>query len=154
MLEPGASPRRRFKKPARETDRGAHRAQDSQAMKRVKLTDIPVEHVVERFVAIAVAQDRALDQDDTRTYNRLFTQMQDVREELKSRPGDERRALVPLLEHPNPQVRFIAAITTLEIAPKAARRALELIKERQEYPQAADAYGVLRRLDGVSLFPD
>lgn len=123
-------------------------------MKRLKLADIPVEQLVERFVAIAVAQDQALGRDDTKTYNRLFPQMQDVREELKSRPGDERRALVPLLKHPNPQVRFIAAITTLEIAPEAARRALELIKERQEFPPAADAYGVLRRLDGVSLFPD
>jgi hypothetical protein len=123
-------------------------------MKRINLKEMAVQHLVERFVAIAVSQDRALDRDDTRTYNRLFPQMQDVREELKSRSGDERRALVPLLEHPNPQVRFIAAITTLEIAPEAARRALELIKERQEYPQAADAYGVLRRLDGVSLFPD
>lgn len=75
-------------------------------MKRLKLADIPVEQLVERFVAIAVAQDQALGRDDTKTYNRLFPQMQDVREELKSRPGDERRALVPLLKHPNPQVRF------------------------------------------------
>jgi hypothetical protein len=123
-------------------------------MKPFKLADIPVEQLVERFVAIAVAQDRALGRDDTRTYNRLFPQMQEVREELKKRPGDQRRALVPLLDHPSPQVRFVAAITTLEIAPEAARRALELIKDRDEFPQAADAYGVLRRLDGVSLFPD
>ncbi len=123
-------------------------------MKRTSLKEMAVEHLVERFVALAVAESEAIDRGDNARYNRLFPQLEDVREELKERPGDQRRALVPLLDHPNPQVRLIAAVSTLEIAPKAARRALELIKERQEFPQAADAYGVLRRLDGVSLFPD
>jgi hypothetical protein len=131
-----------------------HRTQDSQAMKRISLKEMSVEHLVERFVALAVAESEAIDRGDNSMYNRLFPQMEDVREELKDRPGDQRRALVPLLDHPNPQVRLIAAVTTLEVAPEVARRALELIKDRDEFPQAADAYGVLRRLDGVSLFPD
>ncbi len=123
-------------------------------MKRISLKEMAVEHLVERFVALAVAESEAIDRGDNASYNRLFPQMEDVREELKKRPGDQRRALVPLFEHPNPQVRLIAAVSTLEIAPEAARRVLELIKDRDEFPQAADAYGVLRRLDGVSLFPD
>jgi hypothetical protein len=123
-------------------------------MKRTNLEAMSVEHLVERFVALAVAESEAIDRGDNARYNRLFPQLEDVREELKARPGDQRRALVPLLDHPNPQVRLIAAVSTLEIAPEAARRALELIKDRDEFPQAADAYGVLRRLDGVSLFPD
>jgi hypothetical protein len=123
-------------------------------MKRTSLKEMAVEHLAERFVALAVAESEAIDRGDIARYNRLFPQLEDVREELKKRPGDQRRALVPLLEHPNPQVRLIAAVSTLEVAPEAARRALELIKDRDEFPQAADAYGVLRRLDGVSLFPD
>jgi hypothetical protein len=122
-------------------------------MKRKPPREMTVEQLVEHFVAIAVAQDQALDRDDTGAYNRLFSQMQRVREELRSRAGDQRRVLVPLLAHPNVQVRLVAAMTTLAIAPEAARRALKLIKERKEFPQAADASMTLRSLEDGTLIP-
>lgn len=111
------------------------------------LRTLTVERLVERFVAIALAQYNALEMDDTQKYNRLFDQMTAVRKELKKRPGDQRQALIALLEHPNPQVRLIAARTTLPIARAAAQQALQLMKDRQEFPQAADASWTLRILE-------
>jgi hypothetical protein len=65
-----------------------------------------------------------------------------------------RRALIPLLEHPNPQVRLKSAITTLALAPEAARRALQIISDRNEYPQAADARGMMSDLDEGRFIPN
>lgn len=112
-----------------------------------ELKALNVERLVDRFVEIALAQDRALDMNDTSKYNRLFDQMTLVLEELQTRPGDQRQALLPLLDHPNAQVRLMAAERTLAIAPAAARQALQVMKDRREFPQAADASWALRTLD-------
>ncbi len=116
-------------------------------MKRAKLQDMSVTDLVERFVAIALAQDRALLWDETAKYNRLYDQMDEVKAELKNRASDERHALLPLHAHPNAQVRLKAAIATLAVAPESARSVLQAISDRDEYPQAAYARGMLRALE-------
>jgi hypothetical protein len=113
-----------------------------------------MDELVERFVAIAVAQDEAIFNDDNPKYNRLYRQMDDVRNELKSRPGDQRSALIPLYEHPNIQVRLKAALTTMEIDPVSAKRALQKIAKSRRYPQAADALAAVLRLDGKPIAPN
>jgi hypothetical protein len=62
--------------------------------------------------------------------------MVDIRNELKHRAGDQRRALLPLLEHPNMQVRMKAAHTLLAISPTLARKALESVRASEIFPQA------------------
>jgi hypothetical protein len=108
-------------------------------VKRLNLNGLTVEQLVERFTAIALGQHDANEDDDIAKYTRLYREMDAVRDELKSRDGDERRALLSLLDHPNAQVRLKAAISLLAVAPSAARAALQKIKDRREYPQAADA---------------
>lgn len=122
-------------------------------MKRVKLEEMSDQQLLERFVAIALEQDQAILYDDNARYNRLYDRMGDVRQELKSRPGDGRRALTALFNHPNAQVRLKAAITTLVMAREAARTVLQEISDRHEYPQAADARGMLRALDEGTYTP-
>jgi Domain of unknown function (DUF2019) len=55
--------------------------------------------------------------------------------------------LVTLFEHPNPQVRLMAAEATLALAPIAARQTLQQIWDRRQFPQAAHAMGMLRALE-------
>ena len=116
-------------------------------MSRSKMHDMSVDALVQLFIRIALDQDRAMRVDDNVKYNRLYGQMEDVEEELKGRAGDQRRALIPLLGHSNPQVRLKSAIATLALAPETARRALQTISDWNEYPQAADARGVMSALD-------
>ena len=122
-------------------------------MKRISVGAMTLEQLSDRFVAIALAQDQAILDSEHARYNRLFDEMEVIREELKSRPGDQRRALLPQLKHPNAQVRLKAAITLLAVAPEAARQALEIIHDRKEYPQAADAFGMIRALDRGTFVP-
>jgi len=112
-----------------------------------------VEELVERFFAAGLKQDEALRRDDNAAYNRLYRQMDDIERELKARVGDQRRVLVRLYEHPNAQVRLTAAMATLALAPEAARRTLQAICDRQEYPQAADARGTIRAIDAGTFIP-
>jgi hypothetical protein len=116
-------------------------------MKQVKLRDMSVDQLVERFTAIALEQDEALLNDDIAKFNRLFDLMEAVKEELKARDSDQRRALIPLYNHRNAQVRLKAAKATLAVAPEAARQVLQSISDRAEFPQALDAGMTIKALD-------
>src|SRR3954468_13704841 len=88
-----------------------------------------VQELIAEFVSIGLAQYDALYVVDVKKYNGLYREMQDVRNELKRRGGDQRRALLPLLDHANLQVRMKAAHTVLAISPACARRALESVRD-------------------------
>jgi hypothetical protein len=116
-------------------------------MKQHNLQDLTVDELVQRFLAITLEQNRAINADDNATYNSLFRSMRAVEEVLKHFPGDQRRALIPLYEHANAQVRLAAAKATLAVAPAAARRMLQAIADSNDNPQAGDAGMCLVALD-------
>ena len=82
-----------------------------------ELRNLTSEELVQRFVEIGLAQDEALVYGEIAKFNRLFGQKDDVVQELRGRPGDQRRALLALYDHPNLQVEakrseeFIGACT-------------------------------------------
>jgi enoyl reductase-like protein len=116
-------------------------------MKRTNLSEMTVEQLVRRFTEIALEQDKAILMDDNAKFNRLYLQMKAAEEELKSRAGDQRRALLPLYRHSNLQVRLKAAIATLAAVPEQARDELQAISASRQYPQAGDAGMTLKALD-------
>jgi len=123
-------------------------------MKSSKVTAITVDELVRRFTAIAIAQDKAIFDENNVEYRRLYDQMQAVTKELKCRSGDQRSSLLPLYTHPNLQVRLMAALDTLDIAPPASREVLQGIVDFRRYPQAADALAAIWRIDGKPLVQD
>jgi cytochrome c oxidase assembly protein Cox11 len=116
-------------------------------MKRVKLSDMTTEQLVQLFAELAVQQDAALLYRAQREVNRIFWKMEEIKSELRARPGDQRFALLPLYDHKNMQVRVKAAKATLAIAPEAARAQLEAIRASGWQPQALDAGMSLGELD-------
>ena len=116
-------------------------------MKRPNLASMSVAQLVERFGAICVEQYKHLRHDEIERYNQSFDDLVAINDDLKARPGDRRNALLPLLGHQNPQVRLKAALYSLAVAPVAARRALEVLREDNEFPQAAYAHQTLTALD-------
>jgi Domain of unknown function (DUF2019) len=122
-------------------------------MKQVDLTACTVDQLVDRFAAIGVEQDKAEQAEDKAKYRRLFSQMSAVQNELKSRTGDQRQALVKLFDYPNMQVRLMAAKYALAPAPQAARHALEAIAASTWPPQCYDARMCLWMLDEGKFVP-
>lgn len=116
-------------------------------MKQFRVADATTSELVDRFTALALGQDEAQKKDHIAEYNRLIQQMMVVEAELKNRAGDQRRALVPLYNHDNMQVRLMAAKVTLAVAPQAARQMLEAIADSGWFPQAGDAGMSLWNLD-------
>ena len=103
--------------------------------------------LVERFAALAIAQYQAELQSDLAGQAKLIKQGWAIADELKSRPDDQRSALLRLYDHPNVQVRLNAARLTLAVAPTAAREIVQAIADSKEYPQAGDAGMCLWALD-------
>jgi len=83
---------------------------------------LSTEELVARFAEIGIAQYNANLDLDTRRYNGLFDQMIIISDELKRRPGDHRRYLSSLYQHPNTKVRAKAAIIRLQCFPKKLER--------------------------------
>jgi len=111
------------------------------------------EELVKLFAQIGVAQDVACLGSNWAKYNRLFNQMVAVCAELKSRPGDQRRALLPLYSFNNMQVRLKAAVHTLTIAPTEARLLLREIADAKWLVQSLDAGMLLRGLESGEFKP-
>ena len=122
-------------------------------MKRNNLQELTDDELIERFAQIGIAQDDALLGDEIGKFNTLYPRKKAIEQELKARPGDRRRLLQRFYDHENAQVRRNAAVATLTIEPMAARRVLELIIERKQFPQALDAGMLLSGLDDGSYQP-
>ena len=118
-----------------------------------KLAELHNAHdLVLQFAAVGVEQFAAEAAGRTKTYNQLFDKMAAISQKL--RDDDGRGALAELYNHPNPQVRLKAAIHTLAIFPIEARRVLQDIVDKREYPQAGEARGMLRALQRGTYVPD
>lgn len=122
-------------------------------MKNTNLDNLTIAQLVERFAALGVEEDKAVFDDDNAKYTRLYWQMDAVKLELKRRPGDQRRALLSLFDHPNLWVRLMAAKATLAVAPEAAREMLRVIESWGRQPYAGDAGMCLVNLDRGIFVP-
>lgn len=114
---------------------------------RKSLSALTAAELVDLFAQNCVDQNQADLAGNLSKYNRLFMRMKDIHDELKRRPGDQRRMLIQLYEFPNMHVRLQAAKLTLAVAPLEARTQLQEIIDLKWFPQAGDAGMCLHNLD-------
>ncbi len=100
-----------------------------------------------RFEKLCVEQYNALDRQEYAAFNRRYDRIQAIEDELKSRPGDQRRILMTLFGHPNMQVRLTAARANLAVDYPASRREIQDIADSKWGPQCLDAGMTLINLD-------
>ena len=92
-------------------------------------------------------QDEAiLDNDNEEIYSTCFTMMVAIEDELKSREGDQRRALSRSPSIAIAKIRLNAAKATLAGVPESLS-VIQALAESGELPQAGDAGMTLRALD-------
>jgi hypothetical protein len=121
--------------------------------KRIPLDQLAVADLVERFLSTALAQYEADLRMDNSKYSRLYHDMNEIRDELKRREGDQRRALLSFVDHPNAQVRLMAANSLLTIFPDRAKKALETVRDSRIVPQSVNAGFMLDRIEDGSFVP-
>ena len=73
------------------------------------LREGPVELLVDRYAAIAAAARDAMEHGRVTRHNRLFDRVREIAKALAARAPDGRKALLPLLSHPDAGVREFAA---------------------------------------------
>ncbi|OJV02985.1 MULTISPECIES: DUF2019 domain-containing protein [unclassified Nitrobacter] len=124
-------------------------------MTSVQSDAVRVRSLITRFVEVCLEQyEIVYSLGSTSRYNRLFAEMQRIKAELQQMPGDQRRALLPLLSHSNVQVQLRAAHSLLVLFPEAARKCLENIRDSGIEPQNGEAATAIRRLDEGSYVPE
>ena len=124
-------------------------------VKPQNLNKVTSEELAALFAKICIAQSENMDEvAQAPKYNKLYDEMVQVLDELRARPGDQRRLLSEFYDHMNAQVRLMSAIFTLAIFPDQARAVLQAISDRNEYPQAANARGILWGMDDGTYVPD
>lgn len=122
-------------------------------MNQPDLANLSVANLVKRYAELGIEEDKASIKDDAvERITLIRQQMWAIQDELKSRPGDQRRALLALYDHPKLTVRLAAARATLAIAPQDARKMIEWIASLGG-PVAGDAGMCLWALDKGVLVP-
>lgn len=112
-----------------------------------RLSCLPDSELLARFEKLCVEQYNALDRQEYAAFNRRYDRIQAIEDELKSRPGDQRRILMTLFGHPNMQVRLTAARANLAVDYPASRREIQDIADSKWGPQSLDAGMTLINLD-------
>lgn len=102
--------------------------------RKVALEHLIGAQLVDRFVLLAVESQLANIVRRRQRRNALMLRLYEVMEELKRRPGERWRLLLPILRHPNPEVRLRAAEACIEFAPE---RCLPLL---QPWADSAGGY--------------
>jgi hypothetical protein len=121
--------------------------------KRIPLEQLTVPDLVQCFLSTTHAQYEAELRSETGKYNRLYRHMREIEDELKNREGDQRRALLPFLNHANVQVRLMAAGSLLAIVPARAKKALETVRDSRIVPQSVSAGFLLDGTEDGSFVP-
>lgn len=108
-----------------------------------------VDELVTRYVELSILQGRAQDLfQSISKVNRLGDEISEIDDELMRRPGDQRRLLTRLFQHPNDWVRFNAAKSTISVVPAEARRIIQAIADSGMLPQSGHAGMYLEMYDG------
>ena len=123
-------------------------------MRLANLKSLSSKILVEDYIVSSLWMFEESDNQDTSEYNKYFEQNSKLASELKSRSGDHRRALLPLLKHENLQVKLNAADDLAAIEPLAARKAYRELVELNYLPQSADAGMALEILNGEFKLKD
>jgi Domain of unknown function (DUF2019) len=117
------------------------------------LQTAPNDQLVASYVELSQKEDDAMLRNDIARAARLVHQRKEVDDVLRARGVHARRMLLPLLRHPNAQVRLNAAKHLLAVAPTDARATLEDLAARGPGQQQGSAGMCLALVDDGTFKP-
>lgn len=116
-------------------------------MKKYPLSEMSSDALILLFEDLCLLQYRSIEREEIGAYNKRFDQIKAIVEELRSRPGDQRRLLQKFFHHKNAQVALTAAHANLAIDHARARRVIEEIANYAMGTQQLAAGMTLENLD-------
>jgi hypothetical protein len=91
------------------------------------LHEATVEELLSIYAKAAAAQGRASSDGDDKAANAQYDVLSAAYQELRRRGSETQRALLGLLEHPDPAVQLWAAADALEFSPADGERTLDAL---------------------------
>jgi hypothetical protein len=113
-------------------------------VKTSQLEAASLEQLVSEYEQAASAHGRAILAGDHEEANRHYGIIAAVSGELKRRGGEGQRLLLLLLNSPDPEVCFCAAVDALDFAPELAEQELRKLVESDAIC-GLNAYGILKQ---------
>ena len=110
--------------------------------------------LVEQYIEVGEQQFDAEIWEDIDKYSALFKIRTEISEELKSRPGDHRKLLLPLFNHENLRTRQNAIENAYIFDPAAARKSLIEVTGMYDNIYSPEASMTLDDLDSGFWVPD
>lgn len=120
--------------------------------RKTQMCSMSLDEIKEYFIELSAKKRETDDYFDTYTYNKIFKILREIRSELKQRPGDQRSILIPLIAHPNLQVRLNASAATLAITPDALTM-LRAIASLGWDPERSEARSLVDAIDEGRYIP-
>jgi uncharacterized protein DUF2019 len=117
------------------------------------LQTVPNDQLVATYIELSQQEDDALLRNDGARATRLAYRRKEVDGVLRARGIQARRMLLPLLTHPNAQVRLNAAKHLLAVAPAEARATLEDLAAHGPGDQRGSAGMCLDLMDDGTFKP-
>lgn len=121
---------------------------------KTNLNVLTTHQLVLEFIRLAKGRGAAVLDSEVRRANQLFSGMQEIDRELRSRGRAARMALSPLLDDEDRFVRYYAAKYLLGLVPESARRVIEAIAKLKFDALSLDAGMCLYALDKGIFKPD
>ena len=121
-------------------------------MKTVDLSTQTPAQLAELFCVLAIAKGKANLERRISRYNQLYHKLEAVEKELQARNGNECRQLAKFYNHPDPQVRLDAALTTLGIFPHAGKSRAAKYRRPSRISAGRECAACLERSGNRSAF--
>src|SRR6185437_3381877 len=118
-------------------------------MSNVNYSAMSIDELVKRFEEACLEQYDTYITDDREKSSKNFWILVSIKDELKARGPERRRALLRLLRHDNPHVRLQAAKFVYPVAREAAKTCLQDIAAARLPDQSLSAGMALHRLEEV-----
>ena len=83
-----------------------------------------LEQILEEYVAACLKQEDSLNRGDSKTGNKQYRIIQDIRRDLKANSKYGIEKLIPFLDHSSANVRLTTAFCLIPILPEQVRKVL------------------------------
>jgi hypothetical protein len=116
-------------------------------MSTKKMPEMTVEELVMAYADIVTQQDEAFKNTCIAEFTKLYWQRDAIKEELKSRPGDQREMLAALFKSKKSWVRICVARDTFALDEARARMHIQYVIDHSWDPYRGEARSVLGAWD-------
>jgi len=104
-----------------------------------------IQELIAAYEQIVLEQDQSFRFEKNTKFNKEFKIRVAIVEQLRSRPGDQREALAPLLDRREPWMRICVAEDTYSLDPERSRKYMQTVADYRFDPykgRAASSLGL------------